>query len=122
MDSMLCCAVGPVVASCVLQLNISAVWLETCRVQRPLAVLKHAHAHLTAYVYSVGVDLDSAGWLNLLGQIAAVSAVAFLCSGLISTMASMASTVNGAEHVTFTPAQVRPSCNSQALSGLLLFS
>lgn len=45
------------------------------------------------------------GWLNLLGQIAAVSAVAFLCSGLISTMASMASTVGGAEHITFTPAQ-----------------
>jgi amino acid transporter len=61
-----------------------------------------------------------AGWLNLLGQIAAVSAVAFLCSGLISTMASMASTVGGAEHITFTPAQVTQQCMVAAAGKLFL--
>ncbi|KAF8069535.1 BAT1 [Scenedesmus sp. PABB004] len=45
------------------------------------------------------------GWLNLLGQIASVSAVAFLCSGLIHTMASMAATVNGGTPYALTPAQ-----------------
>jgi hypothetical protein len=73
------------------------------------------------FYFHYAITLYPAGWLNLLGQIAAVSAVAFLCSGLISTMASMASTVNGAEHITFTPAQVRPSCNCQPLSGLFVF-
>lgn len=47
-----------------------------------------------------------AGWLNLLGQIAAVSAVAFLCKDIIATMAMMASTVGGGEHLEFTPPQV----------------
>ena len=56
------------------------------------------------------ITITTAGWLNLLGQIAAVSAVAFLCSGLISTMAAMASTINGGEHITFTSAQVRVAC------------
>lgn len=46
------------------------------------------------------------GWLNLLGQVAAVSAVSFLCSGLISTMVGMAFTMNNQEPFTFTPAQV----------------
>jgi hypothetical protein len=36
-----------------------------------------------------------------------VSSVSFLCSGLITTMAMMSSAVGGAEHITFTPAQVR---------------
>lgn len=47
-----------------------------------------------------------AGWLNLLGQIAAVSAVAFLCKDIIATMAMMSSTVGGGEHMEFTPPQV----------------
>jgi hypothetical protein len=48
-----------------------------------------------------------AGWLNLLGQIAAVSAVAFLCKDLIATMAMMSSTLDGSAHLEFTPSQVR---------------
>lgn len=50
--------------------------------------------------------LTRPGWLNLLGQIASVSAVAFLCSGLITTLAAMTSTIDGSEHIKFTPAQV----------------
>eukprot|EP00775_Hariotina_reticulata_P000773 gene773-1085_t len=45
------------------------------------------------------------GWLNLLGQIAAVSAVAFLLSELIITMACLTNTAGGGPGIFFTPAQ-----------------
>ena len=73
--------------------------------------------------------LCPAGWLNLLGQIASVSATSFLCSGLINTTIGMAYAMNQQEYTPFTQAQVRQrqeltsraipaGCRSCAGSGL----